>query len=286
MSSPDASKSSRREGEGMLMMLLVLLLQLAPPILPIREILLPATKPNSQPLQILLAYLKIMTTRSHSLKELVSSVSLVKAVDNVDFFKLALYQLNERACHDREGSTGSTQPAQAQPAAPEVQTATSTRSIVAAKKVEVIRISSDPTQKKKRKATQEPLVSSKRSKRKKAAASTELQVLQEKFDEVVKSHKELTFLLAEVEKMAEDDKAKAKILLPKSRASMRQLQRYNDDLKLDLLCFTEKNKELTTKRGILLIKRNSLRDKVQKMEKENKFLGEEVINEHVLDRLM
>ncbi|WVZ06446.1 hypothetical protein V8G54_019792 [Vigna mungo] len=51
---------------------------------------------------------------------------------------------------------------------------------------------------------------------KKETTSTELQALQEKYDEAVKSNKELTLRLAKVEKMAEDDKNKANTLLAES----------------------------------------------------------------------
>lgn len=117
---------------------------------------------------------------------------------------------------------------------------------------------------------------------KKVVAFAELQALQEKLDEVVKSNKELTLRLAEVERMVEDDKSKAKTLLAEACTSVRQLQRSNDDLKLDIQRSTEKSKELVTERDNLLTERDSLRGKMQKMEEENKFLGDEVINEHVL----
>ncbi|KOM55958.1 hypothetical protein LR48_Vigan10g185000 [Vigna angularis] len=118
---------------------------------------------------------------------------------------------------------------------------------------------------------------------KKATTSIEIQALQEKYDKAMKSNKDLTLRLAEVEKMPEDDKNKANTLLVESRSFHPKLQRSNDDLKLDLLRFTEKGKELIAERDNLLSKWDSLRDNVQKLEDENKFLGEEVINEHVLD---
>lgn len=58
----------------------------------------------------------------------------------------------------------------------------------------------------------------------------------------MKSKKELTLRLAEVEKMAEDNKAKAKTLLVEACSSKRQLQRSNDDLTLDMQRSAKKNK--------------------------------------------
>ncbi|KOM34958.1 hypothetical protein LR48_Vigan02g110800 [Vigna angularis] len=43
----------------------------------------------------------VITKRT--LKELVNRLSFVKAAGDADFFKLALCQLNERACHGQEG---------------------------------------------------------------------------------------------------------------------------------------------------------------------------------------
>ncbi|KOM29070.1 hypothetical protein LR48_Vigan632s000500 [Vigna angularis] len=118
--------------------------------------------------------------------------------------------------------------------------------------------------------------------RRKVAAFVELQALQEKLEATVKSNEELTLRVAKVEKFVVDDKAKAKALLAEARTIARQLQRSNDDLKLDLPCSGERNKELVIERDDLLIERDSLRGKLQKLDDENKFLGEEVINEHVL----
>ncbi|KOM37201.1 hypothetical protein LR48_Vigan03g058200 [Vigna angularis] len=154
--------------------------------------------------------------------------------------------------------------AQAQLVDPEVHTAASTLPAIVANKVEATHISSDPTQKKKnkRKAAKEPFpcptsvakghflkVLPSSAAEKKAATSTELQALQEKFGEGIKSNNELTLQLAEVENMAADDMAKAKTLLAESRTSVHQLRQSNDDLKLDLLRSTEKNKDLTSVRA-------------------------------------
>ncbi|KOM28363.1 hypothetical protein LR48_Vigan538s000100 [Vigna angularis] len=76
---------------------------------------------------------------------------------------------------------------------------------------------------------------------KKAVSSTVLQALQEKYDEAVKSKKELTLRLAEVENMVEDDKNKAKTLRAESHSSY-----------------------------------------LLKLENDKRFVGDEVVNEHVL----
>ncbi|KOM34335.1 hypothetical protein LR48_Vigan02g048500 [Vigna angularis] len=83
--------------------------------------------------------------------------------------------------------------------------------------------------------------------------------------------------------MAEHDKNKAITLLAESHSSHRKLQCSNDELKLDPQRSTNKNKELVTKRDNLLTERGALRDTVLKLENENKFLGDEVVNEHLLD---
>lgn len=62
--------------------------------------------------------------------------------------------------------------------------------------------------------------------------------------------------------MVEDDKSKAKTLLAEACTSVRQLQRSNDDLKLDIQRSTEKSKELVTERDNLLTERDSLRGKM------------------------
>ncbi|KOM27520.1 hypothetical protein LR48_Vigan432s002500 [Vigna angularis] len=110
---------------------------------------------------------------------------------------------------------------------------------------------------------------------KRASASTELQALQEKFDAAVKSNQDLTLRLAETERMAEEDKKKASTLLAEARATQRRMQRSLDDAKLDLQKATTSNTKLTAER-------DSLQDRVTKLEAENKLLGDEVVNEHLL----
>ncbi|KOM39772.1 hypothetical protein LR48_Vigan03g315400 [Vigna angularis] len=163
---------------------------------------------------------------------------------------------------------------------------------------------SEPIKKKgKRKAVRESSAESKRAKRtlpdamelaarstmclayatqKRASASTELQALQEKYDAAVKSNQELTLRLAETERIADEDKKKANTLLVEARAVQRRMQRSFDDLKLDLQKATTSNKELMAERDGLLADRDSLRDRVLKLEADNKFLGDEVVNELLL----
>ncbi|KOM38098.1 hypothetical protein LR48_Vigan03g148000 [Vigna angularis] len=92
---------------------------------------------------------------------------------------------------------------------------------------------------------------------KRASASTDLQALREKFDVAIKSNEDLTLRLAETERMAEEDKKKANTLLAEARATQRQ-------------------------RDSLLAERDSLQDRVTKLEADNKLPGDEVVNEHLL----
>ncbi|KOM37851.1 hypothetical protein LR48_Vigan03g123300 [Vigna angularis] len=78
----------------------------------------------------------------------------------------------------------------------------------------------------------------------------------------IKSNEELTLRVVEVEKVIADEKAKAKTLLADVRTTTRQLQRSNNDLKLDLQHSAEKNKELVTERDNLLAEWDSLCGKV------------------------
>ncbi|WVZ07137.1 hypothetical protein V8G54_020483 [Vigna mungo] len=59
--------------------------------------------------------------------------------------------------------------------------------------------------------------------------------------------------------------------------------RSHEDLKLDLQRSTSKNKELVIKRDNLLTERGTLRNTMLKLENDNKFLVDEVVNEHVLN---
>ncbi|KOM58054.1 hypothetical protein LR48_Vigan11g108700 [Vigna angularis] len=117
---------------------------------------------------------------------------------------------------------------------------------------------------------------------KRASTSIELQALQEKYVASVKSNQDLTLRLAEIERIADKDKKKANALLAEERAAQRRMQRSFDDLKLDLQNATTSNKDLMAKREGLLADRDSLRDRVLKLEADNKFLGDEVVNEHLL----
>ncbi|KOM40247.1 hypothetical protein LR48_Vigan04g044500 [Vigna angularis] len=117
---------------------------------------------------------------------------------------------------------------------------------------------------------------------KRASASTEFQVLQEKFDAAVKSNQDLTLRLAETERMAEEDKKKASTLLAEARATQRRMQRSLDDAKLDLQKATASNTKLMAERDGLLADQDSLQDRLTKLEADNKFLGDEVMNEHLL----
>ncbi|KAG2402507.1 uncharacterized protein HKW66_Vig0237040 [Vigna angularis] len=111
---------------------------------------------------------------------------------------------------------------------------------------------------------------------KKASASAELQALQAKLESSIKANQDLTLQLAETERMAEEDKKKASTLLAEGRASQRRTQRSLDDAQLDLQKAIASN---TT----LMAERDSLLDRVTKLEAEVKLLGDEVVNEHVLD---
>ncbi|KOM41465.1 hypothetical protein LR48_Vigan04g166300 [Vigna angularis] len=117
---------------------------------------------------------------------------------------------------------------------------------------------------------------------KRASASTELQSLQEKYDAAVKSNQDLTLCLAETERIADEDKKKANTLLAETGSAQHRMQQSFDDLKLDLQKATTSNKELMTERDGLLADRDLLRDRVLKPEANNKFLGDEVVNEHLL----
>ncbi|KOM35252.1 hypothetical protein LR48_Vigan02g140200 [Vigna angularis] len=117
---------------------------------------------------------------------------------------------------------------------------------------------------------------------KRASASIELQSLQEKYDAAVKSNQELTLRLTETKRIADEDKKKANTLLAEARSTQHRMQRSYDDLKLDLQNATTKNKELVIERDGLLANRDSLRDRVLKLEADNKFLGDEVVNDHLL----
>ncbi|KOM53185.1 hypothetical protein LR48_Vigan09g184400 [Vigna angularis] len=110
---------------------------------------------------------------------------------------------------------------------------------------------------------------------KRASASAELQELQAKLESTIKANQDLTLRLAETERMAEEDKNKASTLLAEGRAVQRRMQRSLDDAKLDLQKATASNTTLTTERDSLL-------DRVTKLEAEVKLLGDEVVNEHVL----
>ncbi|KOM33997.1 hypothetical protein LR48_Vigan02g014700 [Vigna angularis] len=110
---------------------------------------------------------------------------------------------------------------------------------------------------------------------KNASASAELQALQAKLESSVKANQDLTLRLAETERMAEEDKKKASTLLAEGRAAQRITQRSLDDAQLDLQKATASN---TT----LMAERDSLLDRVTKLEAEVKLLGDEVVNEHVL----
>ncbi|KAG2394439.1 uncharacterized protein HKW66_Vig0181830 [Vigna angularis] len=72
----------------------------------------------------------------------------------------------------------------------------------------------------------------------------------------------------------------------KKTATFAELQAFQEKLDSAIKSNEEltlrKNKELVIERDNLLIERDSLRGKMQKLDEENKFLGEEVINEHVL----
>lgn len=107
---------------------------------------------------------------------------------------------------------------------------------------------------------------------KKTSASTKLQTLQAKYDEAMKSNKELTLRLTEVEKIAMDDKAKANTLLAKARASHRRLQWSHDGLELDLQHSINKIRELVIEQYNLLAERNTLNNKVLQLENDNKLL--------------
>ncbi|KOM34635.1 hypothetical protein LR48_Vigan02g078500 [Vigna angularis] len=98
----------------------------------------------------------------------------------------------------------------------------------------------------------------------------------------VKSNQELMLRLAETERIADEDKKKANTLLAEAHSAQRRMQQSYDDLNLDLQNATTKNKELVTERDDLLADRDSLRDRVLKLEANNKFLGDEVVNEHLL----
>ncbi|KOM45688.1 hypothetical protein LR48_Vigan06g099400 [Vigna angularis] len=117
---------------------------------------------------------------------------------------------------------------------------------------------------------------------KRASASTKLQALQEKFDAAFKSNQDLTLRLAETERMAEEDKKKASTLLAEARATQRRMQQSLDDAKLDLQKATTSNTKLTVERDALLAERDSLQDRVTRLEADNKLLGDEVVNEHLL----
>ncbi|KOM48277.1 hypothetical protein LR48_Vigan07g198100 [Vigna angularis] len=115
-----------------------------------------------------------------------------------------------------------------------------------------------------------------------ASAAAELQALQEKlpalqekFDASVKANQDLTLLLAEAERMAEEDKKKASTLLTEARAAQRRMQRSLDDVQLDL-------QKSTASISTLTAERDSLRARVAELEAENKLLGDEVVNEHLL----
>ncbi|KOM55488.1 hypothetical protein LR48_Vigan10g138000 [Vigna angularis] len=97
-----------------------------------------------------------------------------------------------------------------------------------------------------------------------------------------RSTMKLTLRLAEVERITDEDKRKDNTLLVESRSAQRRLQRSSDDLKLDLQKSTNKYKELGTDRDNLLVERDVLRDRVLKLETDNKFLGDEVVKEHLL----
>ncbi|KOM41485.1 hypothetical protein LR48_Vigan04g168300 [Vigna angularis] len=112
--------------------------------------------------------------------------------------------------------------------------------------------------------------------RKRASASTELQALQERFDAAVKANQDLTLRLAETERMAEEDKKKASTLLAEARATQRRMQRSLDDTKLDLQKAAAANTKLTAER-------DSLQDQVTRLKVDNKLLGDEVVNEHLLE---
>ncbi|KOM26287.1 hypothetical protein LR48_Vigan247s000500 [Vigna angularis] len=118
---------------------------------------------------------------------------------------------------------------------------------------------------------------------KRGLASTKLQALQEKFDVVVKSNQDLTLRLAKTERMAEEDKKKASTLYAEARATQRRMQRSLDDAKLDFQKATTSSTKLTTERDGLLAERDSLQDRVTKLEADNKLLGDEVVNEHLLE---
>ncbi|KOM52078.1 hypothetical protein LR48_Vigan09g073700 [Vigna angularis] len=121
---------------------------------------------------------------------------------------------------------------------------------------------------------------------KRASASTDLQALQEKFDAAVKSNQDVTLRLAETERMAEVDKKKTSTLLAEARATQCHMQRSLDDAMLDLQKAATSNTKLTAKRDDLLAERDSLQDRVTKLEADNKLLGDEVMNEHLLGMMV
>ncbi|KOM47431.1 hypothetical protein LR48_Vigan07g113500 [Vigna angularis] len=78
-------------------------------------------------------------------------------------------------------------------------------------------------------------------------------------------HHDLTLRLAETERIAEEDKKKASTLLAEARATQRRMQRSLDDAKLDL-------QKATSSSATLMAERDSLHDRVTKLEAENKLL--------------
>ncbi|KOM50448.1 hypothetical protein LR48_Vigan08g127500 [Vigna angularis] len=96
-----------------------------------------------------------------------------------------------------------------------------------------------------------------------------------RFNATFKANQDLNLRLAETEQIAEEDKKKANTLLAEARATQHRMQRSLDDAKLNFQKATSSNATLTAER-------DSLHDQVTKLEAENKLLGDEVINEHVL----
>ncbi|KOM58056.1 hypothetical protein LR48_Vigan11g108900 [Vigna angularis] len=87
---------------------------------------------------------------------------------------------------------------------------------------------------------------------------------------------------ASTERMAEEDKKKASTLLAEARAAQRRMQRSLDDVQLDLQKATASNSTLTVERDSLLARVTELDARVTEVEAENKLLGDEVVNEHLL----
>ncbi|BAT78828.1 hypothetical protein VIGAN_02156800 [Vigna angularis var. angularis] len=106
----------------------------------------------------------------------------------------------------------------------------------------------------------------------KSIIAEELEVARLDLEKAKKSNEDLTRRVEELQKMAEDERQKASVILAKARNAARQLQKVNDDLKSDLQKSAIQITDLTRERDALAATQ-------AKMTVENKALGDDVCNE-------